>query len=281
MNCIDTPLLELETSEPSLDTSVKPEPSDSSESSVLIPGINKMIDRNISLKTRSVIIFDVETTGLLPKGKESIQPVNSINLEDYPYITQLSFLVYDQDMAILRTSYNVYINIPQEIVISPFITELTGVNREVCDKGVSIVEALVTFYNTYVCCDQIVAHNMEFDSRMIQIELQRNKKELIQRCPFIVGMFNFNYKYNARMICTMRKSIQLCDIQRTNTRGLYKKFPKLSELYQKLFAGPLPENLHNSLMDTLVCLRCYLELNGLHMEEHVFDSYVRMLFSSM
>jgi hypothetical protein len=39
----------------------------------------------------------------------------------------------------------------------------------------------------------------------------------------------------------------------------YKKFPKLSELYNHLF-GYVPENLHNALVDTIVCLRCFLKI---------------------
>jgi DNA polymerase III epsilon subunit-like protein len=249
------------------------------------PALITTMDRSLpSLKSRNAIIFDVETTGLLPKGNQSIQPMNSVNLSDYPYITQLSFFVFDLDTKVIRTAYNVYIKLPKEVEISQFITDLTGVTREICDQGVPITEALATFYNTYVCCDQIVAHNMEFDSTMIRVELERNCKQLIKTCPFIMGMRNFSNKLNPRMICTMRHTIDLCDIQRKNTRGLYKKFPKLQELYLQLFcnndenAANAPKNLHNSLMDTLVCLRCYLELTGNHMEQSVFDSYTRLLF---
>jgi hypothetical protein len=43
-------------------------------------------------------------------------------------------------------------------------------------------------------------------------------------------------------------------------RGSYMKFPTLCELYMHLF-HKTPENLHNSMMDVLVCLRCYLKSN--------------------
>ena len=41
-----------------------------------------------------------------------------------------------------------------------------------------------------------------------------------------------------------------------------KKFPRLNELYSKLFDDALPENLHNSIIDVLVCLRCFLKVRG-------------------
>ena len=249
------------------------------------PALIATMDRSLpSLKARNIIIFDVETTGLLPKNNEYIRPLHSVNLYDYPYITQISFIVYDSETKVIRTAYNTYIKIPEEVEISALITNLTGVTREICDQGVMISEALLTFYNTYVCCDQIVAHNMEFDSTMIRVELERNYKNLIKTCPFIMGMRNFSNKLNPRMTCTMRHTIDLCGLQRKSTRGLYKKFPKLQELYLQLFcdndenAANVPKNLHNSLMDTLVCLRCYLELTGQHMDQSVFDSYTRLLF---
>jgi len=60
--------------------------------------------------------------------------------------------------------------------------------------------------------------------------------------------------------CTMQESIDLCNIIAHNSRGPYVKYPKLVELYVKLF-GMLPkESLHNSLNDVIVTLRCFLKL---------------------
>jgi hypothetical protein len=38
------------------------------------------------------------------------------------------------------------------------------------------------------------------------------------------------------------------------------KFPSLNELYRKLFDTPLPTDMHNSMIDVLVCLRCFLKV---------------------
>jgi len=45
----------------------------------------------------------------------------------------------------------------------------------------------------------------------------------------------------------------------SNTR---KKFPRLNELYGKLFDVAPPNDLHNSIIDVLVCLRCFLKVRG-------------------
>jgi hypothetical protein len=65
-----------------------------------------------------------------------------------------------------------------------------------------------------------------------------------------------------KLYCTMKNSIDLCNIKKTNVRGNeYKKFPKLVELYEKIF-GCQPSGLHNSLVDVYACLRCYLSIKN-------------------
>ena len=59
----------------------------------------------------------------------------------------------------------------------------------------------------------------------------------------------------------MKKSIQICNIKIITKNGKEQlKFPKLSELHNMLF-GSIPNKLHNSLNDVLICLRCYYIIN--------------------
>jgi hypothetical protein len=67
----------------------------------------------------------------------------------------------------------------------------------------------------------------------------------------------------------MQESIHLCNLlteSKTDPAKKYKKYPKLAELYFTLFRQA-PTNLHNSIVDTLVCLRCFLRMK-LHKELH-------------
>jgi hypothetical protein len=60
------------------------------------------------------------------------------------------------------------------------------------------------------------------------------------------------------------------------TKPTQKKFPTLAELYTKLFEQPLPENMHNSIIDVLVCLRCFLKLRGFQeLSDRKFDILIR------
>jgi hypothetical protein len=62
------------------------------------------------------------------------------------------------------------------------------------------------------------------------------------------------------LYCTMQKSIELCNLKMKSKFGKeYLKFPKLNELHIQLFNSS-PKNLHNSLNDVLICLRCYYML---------------------
>lgn len=227
---------------------------------------------------RKVLIFDVETTGLIPK----VNPVTKLPppIEQCPHIIQLSYVIYNMYDHVIEDGYNAYINISQDIVISPKITELTDITREICDKGIPLLDALEKFYAAYKECDCIVAHNLDFDSGMIQIELERNREALLQRNPEILKLFKSEFdKFGMEKFCTMMSSIHSCGILVTNIdkKGhtySYKKFPKLSETYEHLFSQ-IPRNLHNSMMDTLVCLRCYLKMrHGLDIHNSKFAFWV-------
>ena len=39
-----------------------------------------------------------------------------------------------------------------------------------------------------------------------------------------------------------------------------KKWPKLNELYEHLFPGQKVDGFHNSMIDVLACLRCFVKM---------------------
>ena len=60
--------------------------------------------------------------------------------------------------------------------------------------------------------------------------------------------------------CTMKTGRYVCKIKAISKDGNeYLKWPKLIELYKELFKEGI-ENLHDSLVDTVACLRCYLKM---------------------
>lgn len=209
-----------------------------------------------------ILVFDVETTGLLPKTDSN---GNVPTLGQYPYVIQFSFLVYNKLFKKIEKTYDFYIDIPKHIIIPDKITELTGINREICDKqGVPIVHAIEKFYNEYMNCGCIVAHNYEFDKTMLKVELQRNKDKINEVAPYCLNTFSllFEEVNKIRNFCTMRAGTSICNIAVNSETGkTYNKWPKLSELYFHLFKE-LPDGFHNSMVDILACLRCYLKIQS-------------------
>ena len=216
---------------------------------------------------KHILIFDTETTGLIPKSKHL----------PMPYITQLSFIVYDSQLNQIRSIFDSYIQLPKDIEVPDIVTELTGITNEKCEKGIPIQQALGIFYHTMILCDCVIAHNIDFDIQMMNIEVARNI-ETLGFCSNIQNMFSVNClrALNIQLDCTMRMSIDLCSLYTRNEQNrIYKKFPKLAETYFHLFQK-VPENLHNSIIDSLVCLRCYLKMKfDMNMDDDYFDELVK------
>ena len=211
--------------------------------------------------SRCVLVFDTETTGLINK---SLLPLQYKDLALHPYITQLSAILYDVDNQKVKKVFNTYVKIPVHVEIPEIVVQLTGITREKCDSGMEIGEALSAFYKLYLKCDAIVAHNMWFDSKMIRIECMRN------RFPEMRNIFYQEGQGTARgttqgttqgtsqnsddvsISCTMMQGMKYCGLNR---------FVRLSVLYELLFKEDATQfELHNSLVDTMVCLRCYLKI---------------------
>lgn len=194
-----------------------------------------------------VLVFDVETTGL-PIGKNP----SISELDKWPYIVQLSYVVYDTTENEIDLSYNEILKLPDYVEISedsiklhkitPDINKMLGVDRRM---------ALQTFNLALQRADVAVGHNISFDKRMIMVECARN---YVYHCFNDKGVKKIEY-------CTMKNSVDVCKIEKISNKGeKYFKYPTLSELYYYLF-GEIPENTHNSFVDVLLCLRCYVKLN--------------------
>ena len=191
------------------------------------------------------LIFDTETTNLPPRNCNSWETM----LLKFPNIIQFSFILFDQDKCKILESHDYIIKVPLDTDISEGSIKLHGITMEISQsKGILIKDALKIFEKCYKKADVIVAHNLEFDKKMVQVESLRAEMATI-----------IDEKHNKEFYCTMQNSIDLCNIIATNMLGPYKKFPRQNELHLKLF-GTEPKNLHNSFNDILVCLRCYIKM---------------------
>jgi len=220
--------------------------------------------------SRCVLVFDTETTGLINK---TLLPLQYKDLAFHPYITQLSAVLYDVDNQKVKKVFNTYVKIPTHVEIPEIVVQLTGITREKCDSGMEIGDALSAFYKLYLKCDAIVAHNMWFDSKMIRIECMRNKFYQMRDIFYqgtSQGQGTQSQNVNSDDVsisCTMMEGMKYCGVNR---------FVRLSVLYELLFKEDANQfELHNSLVDTMVCLRCYLKI--FCEKEMSNDAFAKML----
>ena len=196
-----------------------------------------------------VLVLDSETTGLPPKSRI----LNNNTMVEWPYIVQLSYLIYNTDNNKLVKTADHIIKIPADIDVSEESYKLHNISKEKSlNHGESIVDVINQLMHDLDGVDVVVAHNYKFDSNMVMVEMMRNNMD-IKKYMSIIN--------TRRICCTMKESTSFCNIQMISKFDdkPYLKPPKLSELHEKLF-GITPVNLHNSLNDAIVTLRCYIKL---------------------
>tara|TARA_X000000368_G_C23028102_1_gene711203 strand:+ start:561 stop:1196 length:636 start_codon:yes stop_codon:yes gene_type:complete len=177
----------------------------------------------------SSIIFDVETTGL-PKKRNA--PFT--DFENWPHIVQISWLVFNDKNREIESINDYIVKLPGDMEIPEDSIKIHGItNEKMRTEGVNILDVLMEFKKDLSGCDIMVAHNLEFDTNIISVEMLRN------------DLRNAIYYFRGTKYCTMRE-----------TKKLFRRWPKLVDLHKKYFKIT-PKNLHNSLIDVYVCFRCF------------------------
>ena len=193
-----------------------------------------------------VLIFDTETTGLPPKNT----PTNQT--DKWPHIVQLSWVIYNHETGLVEEEKDNIISLGTHIPISAESTAIHGITSEISRaKGVAIDVALFDFKLAVNRCGKIVAHNLEFDKNMIQVEFYRARI--------------FNNMFPPVGYCTMKQGTPICKLVKVWDDGTTSfKYPKLVELYYALFGAdaPAPEGLHNAKVDVELCLKCYVKMTA-------------------
>ena len=208
-----------------------------------------------------ILIFDTETTGL---PKNNFVRVMTSNLQDWPYIVQFSYVIFNTETMALEKIVDHIVSLPEEAIISDESIALHGITHTISrEQGIKISDVLLEFLSDMKNADHIVAHNLEFDLKMITVEYYRLVNTNLNTADHITYMNAMASTINPAnpFKCTMRESSAMCNIVVTRPdKSEYVKFPKLSELHQHLF-GYVPGKLHNSLNDVIICLRCFYKMH--------------------
>jgi len=195
-----------------------------------------------------ILVFDTETTGL-PKSRFS-RPENT---REWPYIVQLSYIVYNSIEKKVEKVVDRIIRVPDDVIINEKCVSLHGISNAIsAEKGIPVESCLSEFLADFQEVDLVVAHNMAFDVNLIMVEMWRHKEFYRGLIPII--------RESTKLFCTMQEGTDLCKIKSMIPRKMDPyKFPNLAELHQHLF-GVIPIHLHNSMNDVVICLRCYYKM---------------------
>lgn len=190
------------------------------------------------------LFFDTETTGL-PKDYGA----HVHDVENWPRMVQLAFIHCDKFGKVL--SEHNYIISPDGFEIPEDVVKIHGLTTEVAKHiGFELKDVLDIFETIYSKSEFLIAHNINFDKKIIGAELIRAGKEKVYE----------NLK-KGKNICTMTSTSKIVKLK-SHAGG--NKWPKLQELHKHLFGFEF-KNAHDALVDVKATARCFFELKRLEL----------------
>lgn len=177
------------------------------------------------------LFFDTETTGLWKFNVSDDDPIQ-------PDVVQLASVLMEDRKVISTLCLPIFLRI--DAVVDPKATEVHGWTEERLKLfGHPHSKVFETFNYMYNMADTVVAHNLNFDRKLVSS-----------------GLRKAGYNYVAKpSICTMLGSTDYCKIP--GPKG--NKWPKLRELHLKLF-GEEFSGAHDALDDVRATIRCFWKL---------------------
>jgi len=179
------------------------------------------------------LIFDTETSGLLDFRKD-------LGDKCQPEVVQLcAKLSLD---GVIVSKLNVFVHGEREIEEKAL--EIHRIDRTMTARcGISRREMVMAFNAMARKADILVAHNEEFDVKMLTVAMLRE------------GGAGLIFQQKARF-CTMKKSVDVCKIPSTTKPGTYK-WPSLKQAYEMLVDPRGFDNAHDAEADVDACHAVY------------------------
>ena len=244
-----------------------------------------------------ILVFDTETTGLPPfqlfeenfpplkneQGEwESWDKYNSrisnlradadkekTNLEQnpglwgqyketWPYIVQLSYIMYDTDSneTIVK---DIYIDLPSKFLEPDFLNKAHNITQIAIQEGlkvdrINIKDAINEFFTYFKNADVVTGHNVIFDINMLLAETTRT-----QQLDIFTEILESNKIYCTA--CKATNLVNICYEYNCKKEKPIFKMPKLNQAYFRMFGyAPNESALHNALIDVVACLRVFYRM---------------------
>jgi DNA polymerase-3 subunit epsilon len=185
------------------------------------------------------LFFDTETTGL-PNNWNA--PVT--DTRNWPRMVQIAYLISQSDGTIVENKN--YIIKPDGYTIPLEVSRIHGITTERANReGVELSTVLAYFQTLLTKATSLVAHNMEFDEKILGCEFYRTTGQ--------------NPLTSKQKFCTMKSPSVISHCAIPPFRYGNYKWPKLSELHEKLFGTDF-EEAHNASIDMQITAKCFWEL---------------------
>ena len=188
------------------------------------------------------LFFDTETNGLPYNYKAGIE-----NTSNWPRLLQIGWIMTDERGNVLKSCTKWIF--PNGFSVDSEVTKLTGITTDkLLFEGERISSVLNDFLQDIENAEVLVGHNVEYDIMVVGCELYRDGQPMqgqaLTRHPHI---------------CTMKQTVDFCAIPSTNSYYSDYKYPKLTELYTKLF-GHAFSGAHDAMADIKATKECFFEL---------------------
>jgi len=192
-----------------------------------------------------ILVADTETTNLVPKGKHY-----STDFKDFPKIVSIAWQLLDEDQKLFNKEYHIIR--PDGWEIPPEATEIHLITNDMATKiGMDMKTILRHFIIDAQCADKIIIHNSYFDCSIIKANLL---------CLGVDKEIANKALAKEKRVDTMMQTTKFVGALYAN--GNPGKWPKLEELYKKLFNEDM-EGAHSSEKDVENLKKCYYELKRL------------------
>jgi len=181
-----------------------------------------------------VFVFDTETTWFIDKKNPC--------LDVQPYIIQFAWIYWEIKNWEWNEIKRINQMIKPKISIPYDVSQIHNIYDIDVKNAPSIEEYIDQFLEIINNSDVIVWHNIEYDEEMIKLELKRMWRE---------------HEYNPKQVfCTMKQTVDFCALEWNWNRY---KYPKLWELYKKLFWEYFIW-AHDAMVDVEATLKIFIEL---------------------
>ena len=181
------------------------------------------------------LFFDTETTGF---------PSNTLEARDPKQgrACQVAFILSNEEGRPLAAFQSLIL--PDGWKITDGARGVHGLDDEMCmTHGMKSKMTFQVFQRFAAKADVLVAHNIDFDLKIMNIEAKAHGLEMPE----------FEHQQ-----CTMKASTDLCKIPKK--RGSGYKWPKLEEALDILMGKKLDGDAHDAMVDTRGCQDLYFYL---------------------